>query len=104
MQHSHVSSGTNASIPSRLSNSWPRHASVPTKEENHHLKDLCENVEESLAGTNAENTAGAPCLLLETLLPWPWPSIIEDLEIPVPSESEIIDPILDRFSKAEIVS
>ncbi|XP_058184668.1 protein PHYTOCHROME-DEPENDENT LATE-FLOWERING-like isoform X2 [Rhododendron vialii] len=93
LQHSRVSCGANSSLPSRLSNSLPRQASFPTKGQNYHLKGLSENSVESLAGINSTNTASAQC---GSETPFPRPSVIED---PVP-----IDPVLDRFFKAEWVS
>lgn len=84
--HSRVSSGANSSLPSRLSNSLPRQEFLLTTEQNYRLKGSSENSVESLAGTNATNTASALCVS-ETPDPV--------LEIPV---------LLDRFSKVEWVS
>lgn len=91
LRHSRVSSGANSSLTSRLSNSLPRQEFLLTKEQNYRLKGSSENSVESLAGTNATNTASALCV---TETPDP------DLEIPVPTDPVV----LDRFSKVEWVS
>ena len=104
LQHSQVPAGaTNASTPSRLSNSLPRKGSLPTKRaSNSHRKGSSANRVQSLAGISATSTSSAVCLLVGT--PSPSPSIMDDtvIETSVPSGNS--DDVLDRFSKLKMVT